>query len=134
MANSAVKHIIVIVPENHSFDSIDGRYCNDTTGSKPTSNIGPSCCEAAPDSVSGLSPKTLDDLQNLKYDPDYSATCETCEVNNGAMDRFVTGCSCSNPSNFAIADSKTAKNYYSWTSSYAIADNFFQSAIGASSE
>ncbi len=70
----------------------------------------------------------------MKYDPDHSAVCETCEVNNGAMDRFVTGCSCSSPSNFAITDNKTAKNYYSWASSYAIADNFFQSAIGASSE
>jgi phospholipase C len=50
------------------------------------------------------------------------------------MDRFVTGCSCSSPFNFAIADNTSAKNYYSWASSYAIADNFFQSAIGASSE
>lgn len=131
---SAVKHIIVIVTENHSFDSIYGRYCNATPGSKPSCNIGPSCCEAAPDSVTESSPKTLTDEQNLKYDPDHSAVCETCEVNNGAMDRYVTGCSCSNPSNFAIADSKTATNYYSWASSYAIADNFFQSAIGASSE
>jgi phospholipase C len=131
---STVTHIIIIVPENHSFDSIYGRYCEAATGSKPTCNFGPSCCEAAPNSVSGSSPITLTDHQNMIYDPDHSAVCETCEVNNGAMDRFVTGCPCSSPSNFAIADNTSAKNYYLWASSYAIADNFFQSAIGASSE
>lgn len=131
---SAVEHMIIIISENHSFDSIYGKYCKATTGSKPSCNSGPSCCEAAPDSVSGSSAVTLTDQQNLKYDPDHSAVCETCEINNGAMDRYVTGCSCSNPSNFATADNTSAKYYYSWASSYAIADNFYQSAVGASSE
>lgn len=131
---SAVEHMIIIISENHSFDSIYGKYCKATTGSKPTCNFGASCCEAAPDSVSGSSAVTLTDQQNLKYDPDHSAICETCEINNGAMDRYVTGCSCSSPSNFATADNTSAKYYYSWASSYAIADNFYQSAIGASSE
>ncbi|CAF1562669.1 unnamed protein product [Rotaria sp. Silwood1] len=131
---STVEHIIIIVPENHSFDSIYGRYCQATTGSKPTCNIGPSCCEAAPNNVSGSFPITLTDQQNLAYDPNHSASCETCEIDNGLMDRYVTGCSCSSPSNFAIADSTSAGGYYSWASSYAIADNFFQSTAGASSE
>ncbi len=56
---STVKHIITIVTENHSFNSIYGRYCKAATGSKPTCNFGPSCCEAAPNSVSGSSPITL---------------------------------------------------------------------------
>jgi len=131
---SKVEHIIVIISENHSFDSIYGRYCQAAPGSKPSCNIGPSCCEAAPEKVSGSSPLELTDEQNLKYDPNHSAECETCEVNNGLMDRFVTGCSCSSASNFAVADNTSAKYYYSWARSYAIADRFFQAAIGASSE
>ncbi|CAF1161854.1 unnamed protein product [Rotaria sordida] len=47
---STVEHIIIIISENHSFDSIYGRYCQAATGSRPTCNIGPSCCEAASDS------------------------------------------------------------------------------------
>ncbi|CAF5129812.1 unnamed protein product, partial [Rotaria sp. Silwood1] len=131
---STVKHIIIIISENHSFDSIYGRYFQATTGSKPTCNFGPSCCEAAPNSVSGSSSITLTDQQNVLYGPNKRASCQLCEIDNGLMDRYVTGCSCSNSSNFAIADSTSAAGYYSWASSSAIADNFFQSAIGASSE
>ncbi|CAF5021013.1 unnamed protein product [Rotaria sp. Silwood1] len=131
---SKVKHIILIISENHSFDSIYGRYCKAPTGSKPTCNNGPSCCEAAPNSVSGSFPITLTDKQNLAYDPGHSASCELCKMNNGLMDRFITGCSCSSPFSFAIADNISAAGYYSWARSYAIADNFFQSAVGASTE
>ncbi|CAF1226997.1 unnamed protein product [Rotaria sordida] len=131
---STVQHIIVIIPENHSFDSIYGRYCQAPTGSKPTCNIGPTCCEAAPSTVSGSSPKTLTNQQNLAYDPNHSSSCMICEINNGLMDRYVTGCSCSSPSNFAIADNTTASGYHAWASSGALADNFFHSAPGASSQ
>ncbi|CAF3732608.1 unnamed protein product [Rotaria sp. Silwood1] len=131
---SRIEHIIIIISENHSFDSIYGRYCQATTGSKPKCNFGPSCCEAAPSSVSGVSPITLTDQQNVLYGPNNRASCQICEIDDGSMDRFVTGCPCSNASNFAIADSTSAAGYYSWARSYAMADNFFQSAAGASSE
>ncbi|CAF1281961.1 unnamed protein product [Rotaria sordida] len=131
---STVQHIITIIPENHSFDSIYGRYCQATTGSNPTCNIGPFCCEAAPTSVNGSFPKNLTDQENLNFNPSHSASCEICEINNGSMNRYITGCSCSNPSNFAIANSISAIGYYSWAKSYAIGDRYFQSAAGASTE
>ncbi|CAF3086368.1 unnamed protein product, partial [Rotaria sp. Silwood2] len=84
--------------------------------------------------LTGSSPITLTDQQNILYGSNNRASCQICEIDNGLMDRYVTGCSCSTSSNFVIADNTSARGYYSWASSYTIADNFFQSAVGASSE
>ena len=41
-----IDHLVVIVQENHTFDSYFGRYCTAPTGSAPTCTTGPACCEA----------------------------------------------------------------------------------------
>ena len=46
---SNVKNIIIIIPENHSFDSLLGRYCQAEAYSEPDCNYGPTCCEGAPE-------------------------------------------------------------------------------------
>jgi Stigma-specific protein, Stig1/Phosphoesterase family len=46
---SKIEHVILIVQENHTFDSYFGRYCQAPAGSSPTCTTGPSCCERAPD-------------------------------------------------------------------------------------
>src|SRR5438094_1716780 len=45
---SNIKHLVVVIQENHTFDSYFGKYCTATTGSNPTCNTGPACCEAGP--------------------------------------------------------------------------------------
>jgi phospholipase C len=130
---STVKHIIVVLSENHSFDSIYGRYCTATTGSNPTCNTGPSCCEKPPSTVSGSSATLLSDSNNVGTDRPHSFAAEACMINKGGMDKYVTGCSGSSAaSNFATADSTSAANYFSWAGSYAMSDRFFQSVVGAS--
>jgi len=133
-AKSNIEHVVIIVQENHTFDSYFGRYCTATSGSSPTCTAGPSCCEAAPDKTSdGTTPTTLDDAANAAYDPNHTQSCEVAEMNGGKMDRFTSGASCSDKRNFAIAPSSVVKPYHDWAGKYALADRYFQSLAGASS-
>ena len=133
---SSVKHLIVIISENHSFDSYFGRYCLAPTYSNPTCNYGPHCCEAAPETVNGIPPLVLDDKQNYAFDPNHYMDQELCKQDNRKMDKYMTGqgCTSSDNRNFAVADAATMALYYSYAQNFAIADRFFQSAAGASSE
>ncbi|MGZ3424216.1 MAG: alkaline phosphatase family protein [Polyangiales bacterium] len=134
---SNIKHVILIVQENHTFDSYFGRYCTAAPGSNPTCNTGPACCEAAPATEpGGKSPTSLTDAQNAAYDPNHSQACELSEIDGGKMDRFTAGSSvssCSNAQNFAIAPTPVMKTYHGYAKSYAIADRYFQPLAGASS-
>lgn len=142
-----VEHVVLIVQENHTFDSYFGRYC--TGLGVPTCTTGPACCEAAPSVVGGLGPADpgLTDAVNYKYDRDHSSACETCEMGGGAMDHFLDGsCTdpnppsfltsypCSSPSNFELAtDSGEMATYWSLAGNYALADRYFQPMAGGTS-
>lgn len=131
---SDIKHLIVIVQENKSFDSYFGNYCAAPVGSNPTCTTGPSCCEKAPATVQGASPTLLTDEENTAFDPNHSQACELGEIDGGLMDRYVSGSSCgSNPRNFAVSNRATVGAYWDYAASYALADRYFQSAAGASS-
>jgi phospholipase C len=130
----AVDHVIVIVQENHTFDTYFGNWCTAAPGSSPTCTNGPSCCEAAPATdPSGASPKVLDDTENGAYDPSHTQACELSEMDDGKMDMYVTGSVCSNPDNFAIAPASLVKPYQDLAAQNAIADRYFQSIAGQSS-
>ncbi len=131
---SKIEHVVVIVQENHTFDAYFGRYCTAPAGALPTCNTGPGCCEEAPTAdPSGAGPVTLNDAENSGYDPNHTQSCELAELDNGKMDRFVTGASCSNAKNFAVADANTVGLYRAYASQYAIGDRYFQSIAGSSS-
>ena len=87
-----IQHLVVIVQENHTFDSYFGRWCTAPTGSAPTCTTGPACCEAGPamDPGSTTAPSTLNDAFNAARDPDHTQACETTEIDGGKMDGFVT--------------------------------------------
>jgi phospholipase C len=133
---TTIKHLMVITNENHSFDAYFGAYCQAATGSNPTCNTGPTCCEAAPTSYtpSGSSqasaPFALTDSSNYgsgNYDPPHGTAAETANMNHGQMNGFL-------PSVFAVAPSSSMSTYFSLAGKYAMADYFFQSAVGASLE
>lgn len=132
---SGIKHVVIIVQENHTFDNHFGRYCTAPAGSNPTCNDGPACCEAAPQTdPSGAPPLNLDDVALGSFDPDHSANCETQEINGGKMDKFATGvASCSDPRNVATSDPAIIKPYWDYARAGAIGDRYFQPIIGASS-
>jgi phospholipase C len=134
LTKSRIKHLVIICTENHSFDSYYGNYCEAEPLSNPKCNIGPKCCEKPPKTIDGYSPKILNDTQNMLYDPNHNAYCELCEINNGRMNGFVKGCSCSTPDNFAVADKKTVKILHDYSKKYAMSDMYFQPSAGASAQ
>jgi phospholipase C len=131
---SAIRHLIVVVQENHSFDSYFGTYCTAPAGSAPSCTTGAVCCEAAPDldPGSGASPVRLTDAQNGDYSPDHTQACESAEVDSGAMDAFVSA-PCGSAQNFSLASATDVPNYRAWAKRYAVADRYFQPILGASS-
>jgi phospholipase C len=133
---SAIAHVVVIVMENHAFDTYFGRYCTAPPGSAPSCNAGPGCCEAAPATdPSDAGPTTLDDTENAAYDPNHTQACELGEMNDGGMNRYVTGSSCSDPRNFALVaeGDTTVQAYRDYAAQYALADRYFQPIVGQSS-
>ncbi len=133
-ARTDIRHVVIVVQENHTFDASFGRYCTAAPGSNPTCTAGPACCETVPDhEPGGASPLVLDDARNAAFDPDHHRDCETAEVHGGAMDQFVTGAPCSKPGNFAVATASVMAGYYSLLPQAALADRYFQPEIGQSS-
>jgi phospholipase C len=132
--NSKIEHLIIILSENHSFDSVYGNYCKAPSFSNPKCNFGPECCEAIPPYLSGVSPVILTDVQNSRWDPCHQSNCETSEINGGKMDKYIINGTGASPNNFAAAsgDIFSAQHYHNWAKQYAIADRFFQSSSGAS--
>ncbi len=132
-ARSAIEHVVVIVQENHSFDTYFGRYCTAAPGSEPKCNEGPACCEAGPEKEpSGASPLVLDDAENFDNDPSHLRACMEGEMNGGAMDRYVVGTDCSSPRNFVYADDAVVSYYRDLARDNALADRYFQPVAGAS--
>src|SRR5262249_55515343 len=120
---SGIHHVVIVVQENHTFDNYFGHYCTAPAGSAPTCTDGPSCCEAGPaHEPSGASPVVLDDTENGAYDPNHGQDCELSEMNGGAMDRYVTGAPCSDPRNFAYAESDVTALYLALADAGALAD------------
>jgi phospholipase C len=128
---SKIHHTILIVQENHAFDTYFGHYCTALPFSAPTCTQGPDCCESAPDIDPANNQFTvLDDAQNANYDPNHTQACELTEMDNGLMDHF-TDASCSNVANFAIADG-AAQYYWNLAAQGALADRYFQPLVGQS--
>ncbi len=136
-AGPAIPHVVILVMENHTFDSYFGRWCTAAAGSNPTCTSGPACCEAAPTvDPEGNSPVDLTDSSNGSYDRDHYQSCELSEIDDGGMDHFtapVTDAGCADPRNFAIADATSLSTYYGWATQYAVADRYFQPIAGQSS-
>jgi phospholipase C len=128
-----IDHLVVIVQENHTFDSYFGRWCTAASGSSPACSDGAGCCERAPDSdPAGHTPIVLDDAANGAYDPNHMSACETVEIDGGKMDHFVDNSLCGDARNLAYADAATLQPYWNLAAGGALADRYFQPVIGAS--
>jgi phospholipase C len=133
-ASSNVQHLIVVVQENHTFETHFGRYCTAPTGSSPTCTEGPSCCEAGPAAdPSGVLPLLLDDNEHAAFSPNHTQACEVDEIDGGKMDRFITSTVCGDVHNFAYAGQSIVKPYWDLAATGALADRYFQPVAGASS-
>ncbi len=130
---TAIKHVVIVIQENHTFDDHFGRYCTAPAGSNPTCNDGPACCEAAPDTDPAGTPfTTLTDQEMAFHDPDHTAACESEEMDGGKMDKYATA-SCGSKQNVVLADPAVVKPYWDMAAGGALADRYFQPLVGQSS-
>ena len=138
---SFIRHVVVIVQENHTFDSYFGNYCTAPARSNPSCTTGRACCEAVPATEpAGASPILLDDTGNATYDRNHNRDCEISQVDNGFMDQFVSGSlvrsdlvhPCSRDINFSVASESTLGDYFTLADNNALADRYFQPALGGS--
>ena len=137
---SEIKHLVLIVQENHSFDAYFGNYCTAAPGSNPICETGSGCCEGGPKNYAGINQAhRLDDTWNGQWGPQHYRNCEEWEIDIGSphpMDRFATpnpsiaGCGSSN--NFSYAWGQDVALYWSYAQSYALADRYFQPVVGGS--
>jgi phospholipase C len=139
---SSIKHLVVVVQENHTFDTYFGKYCTAAAGTSPTCTTGPACCEAMPATEpGGASPVINDDTDNsnLFNDRNHYHNCEVAEIDGGKMDHYVTGAAtvdgnpCSAASNFAYVPTALAQPYFDFAAGNALADRYFQPYAGQSS-
>jgi phospholipase C len=130
-----IKHVVVIVQENHTFDSYFANWCKAAPGSAPKCTSGPTCCETGPakDPGGNTTPEVLDDTTNAAFDPNHHQACELSEIDGGKMDVFVTNKTCGDKRNFAYADS-TVQAYWTLAAQGALADHYFQPNAGESSQ
>jgi phospholipase C len=102
-SNNPIKHIVVIMQENHSFDNYFGTY--------PSAN--------------GIPENVCMPLDPDEYLPSHIA------YNNGKMDGFMLAES-ENNSTMSYYDNKTIPYYWDLAKHYVLADNFFSSVLSYS--
>jgi phospholipase C len=147
---SRIEHVVLVVQENHSFDSYFGRYCTAPTDTNPTCTTGRTCCEAAPTSLGGVGPGLLTDADNYNGDRNHDYSCEICEMDYpggfppALMDRYTTGTcpgaagvttyACSTGYNWRVSDGATPTaplyTYWNYARQGALADRYFHPIAG----
>jgi phospholipase C len=147
---SKIQHVVLIVEENHTFESYFGLYCQAAPGSSPTCTNGPQCCEGAPSQEPrGATPLLLDDdpnnaASNFATDRDHVQACELQQIDHGKMDGFVSGSTgsstclgvgpdCASAYNWALADRPTVGAYWLLADGNGLADRYFQPVVGGTS-
>jgi phospholipase C len=140
-----VKHLVVIVPENQSFDHYFGTYpeAENLPGEVPF--------EAKPDTpeIDGLTPELLQDNPNLfnpyrlaptdalACDPDHAMPEQERAINRGAMDMFVqeSGDTCPDGDQrwpMAYFDGNTVTAHWNYAQGFAMSDAFHADVLGPS--
>lgn len=134
---TAIKHVVVIVQENHSFDSYFANDCRSRVDAKHRP-----VCDGGPSTYPGTTtaPVVLDDMSNAAYDPNHTQSCQTAEINGGKMDGYLAAPPsegvCGAPDNFSYAGagaSSPVAYYQHLAAKGALADHYFQPVTGQSS-
>src|SRR5262245_46736934 len=146
-SSTPIKHLVVIFPENESFDHYFGTYPNATN---PAGEPKFAAKDDTP-SVNGLDPTLLTNNPNSappqRLDRSEAVTCsqnhgygaEQQAFDNGLMDRFVeftAGGSCAGPRGKSIVmdyyDGNTVTGLWNLAQSFSMSDNSFGTNFGPS--
>jgi phospholipase C len=119
--NSPIKHVIIIVRENHSFDNLFGRMpgVDGTTTARVNSKT-----------------VALNDTPDpMKYDLGHGGPSALNAVDGGKMDRFY-GLINATQNGMDVADSQYTQQqipaYWTYAQKYALADHFFSTIMASS--
>ena len=126
--STQIKHVVIIMMENHAFDNIFGVY---PTDNRSTNNGIISTIER-PNNLLGLSnfPSGLYQIQNGTFStPDipHNSTVETKAWDNGMMDGFKQNIGSYSMNYFGSTQFATE---WDWAEQYALADMYFQPVLG----
>jgi phospholipase C len=134
---TAIKHVVVVVQENHSFDNYFANYCRTRLDAKRRP-----VCDGGPRTYPGTTtaPVVLDDVSMAAYDPNHTQSCQTAEINGGKMDGYLTAppsegvCGALDNFSYAAAGASSPVAYYQRLATRgALADHYFQPVTGQSS-
>jgi phospholipase C len=120
-ANFPIKHIVVVVKENHTFDNYFGSFPGAEGTTQCLTSQGMVAAPKAPDST--------------PRDMCHEHSCALSDWNGGKMDGWlsVSGASSNNDNLFcAQYDESSIPNYWAYARKYALADHFFANALAPS--
>jgi phospholipase C len=118
-----IKHVIVIMEENHTFDNYFGTY----PGANGIANAKPQ--PVAPNSAVLTKPFEINSSV-LSRDMCHANSCALRAYDNGSMDGFAIAAG----TNLTMGyfNPQLVANYWDYASQYVLMDNFFSSVLGPS--
>lgn len=119
---SPVKHLIVVVMQNHSFDNLFGKFPGDVDGIQPGV---PGYTEVDASGASHTPILLTDDFGDMPH----GRNVYLQDYNNGAMDKFIVSEGTANALGFYDDSNPGVALLWSTTKQFALADKFFASAM-----
>jgi phospholipase C len=140
LARQKIKHIVIIMQENRSFDHYFGTYPG--ADGIPMQNGIPTVC--ANDPVTGQCIKPFHDSSDINYGGPHGMTAAVADINGGKMDGFVKsvmdgrsdycadpttpGCTSSKqgPDAMGWHDAREIPNYWAYAQNFILQDRMFE--------
>jgi phospholipase C len=140
LARTKIKHIVIIMQENRSFDHYFGTYPG--ADGIPMQNGVPTVC--ANDPVTGQCIKPFHDPSDINYGGPHGLAAATQDINSGKMDGFVQslmdgrtgycsdpntpGCTSSaqGPDVMGWHDAREIPNYWAYAQNFVLHDRMFE--------
>lgn len=139
-ARAKIKHIVIIMQENRSFDHYFGTYPG--ADGIPMQNGVPTVC--ANDPVTGQCIKPFHDSKDINYGGPHGMAAATMDINGGKMDGFVRavmegrknycakpstpGCTSNEqgPDAMGWHDAREIPNYWAYADNFVLQDHMFE--------
>src|SRR5512143_1321075 len=140
LVSDKIKHIIVIMQENRSFDTYFGTYPG--ADGIPMQNGVPTVCSPDPQTQQCIKP--YHNAEDVNSGGPHASTSATADINGGRMDGFVSqfrvaskGCKGKNPDTPGCVEGKTPDvmgwhdareipNYWAYAQNFVLQDKMFE--------
>ena len=133
VARAHIKHIVIIMQENRSFDHYFGAYPG--ADGIPMLNGAPSVC--APDSRTGKCVKPYHDPNDRNCGGAHTSSAAIMDINGGKMDGFIkvaaqVSLSCPDPTGLRDTDvmgwhdAREIPNYWAYAQNFVLQDHMFE--------